>query len=119
MSRRRPWATTLFLLVVLAAGAGFVQFRRTYSCTVGVSATDATLTIRGWGASDLCGRLVARSTRGYYRRDASATGNVLCEYDDDGKHYVVRDQGVMMLIGRGVCAELANDPSSIRRSVGM
>ena len=119
MSRRSSWGAALFVLFVVAAGAGFVEFRRTWSCTVGVSGTDATLTVSGWRSGDLCGRLVEKSTRAYYRRDASPTGSVLCEYDDDGRHYVVRDQGALMLIGRGVCAQLANDPSSLRRSAGM
>jgi hypothetical protein len=118
MSLPRPWGT-LVIVLLLVAGAGWATYRRTYTCTVGVSGTDATLTVRGWRASDLCGRLAEKSPGAYYRRDASPTGNVLCEYDDEGRHYVVRDQGALMLIGRGICAQLANDPASLRRSVGM
>lgn len=119
MARRGSFWAVLLLVLVIAGGAGFVQFQRTWSCTVGVSGTDATLNVRGWRASTLCARLVDKSTRGYYRRDAAPGGSVLCEYDDAGRHYTVRDQGVMMLIGRAVCADLARDPSSLRRSVEM
>ena len=105
-------------VIIVLGAAGYVGYQRTNSCVVGVSGTDATLTVRGWRASSLCDGLVASTTRSYYRRDEAAVGNVLCEYDDEGKHYTVRDQGVVMLVGRAVCAELARDPGAVRRAAG-
>lgn len=107
----------VLLALVVIGGAGFVQYQRTRTCTLGVSGTDATLTVTGWRATAECDAELERSPRLLYRRDAATDASVLCEQDRNGKHYVVRDRGVMMIVGRTLCAGLSENPDGPLRIV--
>ena len=106
---------TIIVIGVLALGAAaYGSHRFLGSCSVGVTGTDATVTVSGWRATAACHDLQAQDSRWVYLREEPLVGDVLCEVRRDHRHYVVRDKGALLLVGRMACAAL-NDSSSWRQ----
>jgi hypothetical protein len=102
------------LLVIgafLGAGLGAYGMREVVSsCAVGVSGTDATVTVHGFRSDTACADLTRGSgATTIYDRQEPPTGRVLCEVNHNRQRYVVRDDGLLMITGRSICAVL-NDP---------
>ena len=95
------------LVVVALGGAAFGTYRAQSNCVLGVQGTRATLTLQGFGAKSRCKRFADRNHDFYVRKQA-AVEPVICEGDKDGLHYAVRDEGLIVLIGRVTCARMSD-----------
>jgi len=86
------------------------------SCTIGVTGTNATLTIQAWDADSACQQLVDRNNAQhpgqYYIFTGETNAPVLCEVDMQGRHYTVRDQGIFDLVGNALCKGLEGQGST-------
>lgn len=75
---------------------------------MGVYGAAANITLSGFNAADSCDWLVATYPRQLYRQQGSPAGVELCAGKTaKGLEYVVRDSGLFMLIGSGLCREIA------------
>lgn len=88
------------LAVVLVKLVGNVQ-----PCTVGITGTNASVTVSGWGAGETCTRFVSNVPGGYLRT-AVPLEPVICELDRGDNHLIIRDSGQLRVIGLGLCASL-------------
>ena len=103
----------LGLLLPLAfAGCGSRE------CYVGVSGTAASITVKGMFPDDTCKALISNparyigevaedSPRQLYSMSERPTQPVVCEYTVDSKHLIVRDDGMLKVVGNIVCSGLA------------
>ncbi len=84
------------------------------SCALGAAGAAASVTLRGWGSAAACQELAAESRGFFYVRatPVPASDVVLCEGERRGVRYVVRDQGLLMLVGRAVCGTIARESAS-------
>lgn len=118
-----PWlpvsiALGVGLVVVLSLGVIVYSgtFQRTLlavepSCTVGVTGTAATFTIEAWSANQDCQTIVSGrpSFLGtfppaqVYLYTSAPTNPEVCEVDVQGRHVIVRDEGVLKLVGNALC----------------
>jgi hypothetical protein len=105
-------ASLLVLLVLLAGGA--YAHERTSSCVVGVTGADATITVKGFRSGSMCTALVDSKKHGFYERETAPDGSVLCEVQNKGRRYVVRDRGTFMLIGRNLCSNIEDELNALR-----
>ena len=103
---------SLLVLLVLIAGGAYAH-ERTSSCVVGVNGADATVTVKGFRSSSMCTALVESKKHGFYERESTPEGRVLCEVQNKGRRYVVRDRGTFMLIGRNLCSSIEDDLNAI------
>lgn len=88
-----------------AAGAG--GYHATSTCIIGVRGTRATVTVEGLGATFRCKDFIPKSGGSdYYIKTERATEPVLCEGDRSGLHYTVRDDGMLVIVGRLLCGDL-------------
>jgi hypothetical protein len=99
--------SVLVLLVLLAGGA--YAHERTSSCIVGVTGADATVTVKGFRSGSSCAALVESKKHGFYERETAPEGSVLCEVQNKGRRYVVRDRGTFMFIGRNLCSSIEDE----------
>ena len=104
---------SLLILLVLIAGGAYAH-ERTSSCVVGVTGADATVTVKGFGSGSACTALVESKKHGYYERESTPDGSVLCEVQHKRRRYVVRDRGTFMLIGRNLCSSIEDDLNALR-----
>lgn len=101
------------LLLILLGAIGWYAKESSSTCMVAVKNAEATMMISGLGSSAECEEIVRRN-RDWYVRQSPPDGGVLCEVQRGRKRYVVRDRGVFMLIGRGMCLSLEKQASSDR-----
>ena len=81
------------------------------SCTVGVTGTAATFTIEGWSANQDCQNIVSGKPSflgtfppaHVYLYTSTPTNPEVCEVDVQGRHVIVRDEGVLKLVGNVLC----------------
>jgi hypothetical protein len=130
--RSFPWtpvAIALGIGLVLALSLGVALYSGTAqrillavqpSCTVGVTGTAATFTIEGWSANQDCQNIVSGKssflgtfppTR-VYLYTGSPTNPEVCEVDVQGRHVIVRDEGVLKLVGNALCQALQQPPKA-------
>src|SRR5260221_7784882 len=92
------------------------------TCTVGITGTAATLTIEGWTANQDCQTIVSGhpsflgtldSSR-VYLYTTGLTNPVVCELDRQGRHLIVRDEGVLKLVGSALCRALQESTSTAK-----
>ncbi len=83
------------------------------SCTLGITGTAANVTLSGFGANLACGKVAQQYSEHVYQVSGSAQGSELCEGDitADGLtlHYLVRDTGMLNLVGNYVCSQLVKN----------
>jgi len=103
---------TLVVLLLLIAGGAYAH-ERTSSCVVGVNGADATVTVKGFRSSSMCTALVESKKHGFYERESTPEGRVLCEVQNKGRRYVVRDRGTFMFIGRNLCSSIEDDLNAL------
>src|SRR5215510_10990478 len=103
---------TLVVLLLLIAGGAYAH-ERTSSCVVGVNGADATLTVKGFRSSSICTALVESKKHGFYERESTPEGRVLCEVQNKGRRYVVRDRGTFMFVGRNLCSSIEDDLNAL------
>lgn len=98
------------MIVVLSGCAGG-------ECYVGVRGTAASITVKGRFPSGTCealiknpvryvGDLAENGGRDLYSMSERPTQPVVCEYVIDGRTFVVRDEGMLKVIGNLLCAGL-------------
>ena len=97
---------------LILSSAGGVAYHSTYaSCIIGVTGTNASVTVRGWGAPAVCRAAIQDGRKWAYARDEIPTEPVLCEIEQHHRRYIVRDAGVFMIVGRSLCADLIRSNS--------
>lgn len=87
-------------------------------CSVGVRGTEASVTVKATFPSDTCEAVIKDPTA--YFGDIADGGNrelylmsekplqpVVCEYNLQGKHFMVRDDGLLKIVGNLLCSGLA------------
>lgn len=75
------------------------------SCTVGVTGTAASVTVRGWTAPAACDSL-QRTSVSTYSYTGLVNAPVVCQYVVQGNRYTVNDEGILKLVGSAICASL-------------
>ncbi len=101
----------LLLTPLVLAGCGGRE------CYVGVRGTAASITVKGMFPSGTCealiknpvkyvGDLAEDEGRDLYSMSERPTQPVVCEYAIEGKTFVVRDEGVLKLVGNILCSSL-------------
>ena len=95
----------LSAIALIGSGAAWKEAGR--SCVLGVMGTEASVTVSGWHAITVCQGVVQREPNTYYLRETPPVESVICEFNGNGRHYVVRDRGLVMIVGRSRCAALA------------
>jgi hypothetical protein len=85
------------------------------TCTVGITGTAATFTIQAWTANEDCHKITGGEASflgspiqrgGVYLGEQDRNEPIICELDDQGRHIIVRDQGIFKIVGNGVCQGL-------------
>ena len=108
---RKPLHMATLLTPLLFAGCGGGE------CYVGVRGTAGSITVKGMFPSGTCDALVANPAK--YVGDLAEEGGkdlysmserpaqpVVCEYPIEGKTFVVRDEGVLKVVGNILCSSL-------------
>ena len=86
-------------------------------CYVGVRGTAASITVKGMFPSGTCealiknpvkyvGDLAEDGGKDLYSMSERPTQPVVCEYPIEGKTFVVRDEGVLKVVGNILCSSL-------------
>ncbi len=83
------------------------------SCTIGITGTAANVTLSGIGADQACSKVVEQySVQTYHMTSGTSQGAEMCEGDiREGQfnlHYLVRDTGMLNLVGNYLCSNLRN-----------
>lgn len=125
IQRRSSKGFLIFLLIllvlVLFAGVAFAVYAPSFDdllvslqphCYVGVTGTAASITVRGWTANSDCDQIVTGSdtslihshTLNFYRLTEPPQQPVICEIDYSGRHLIIRDEGMLKLVGNSLCA---------------
>ena len=87
-------------------------------CYVGVKGTAASVTVKGTFPNDTCKSLIANpgkyvgdiaedSARDMYAMSERPAQPQVCEYTIDGRNFIVRDEGMLKLVGNVLCSGLA------------
>jgi hypothetical protein len=94
------------------------------SCTIGFGGTSATLTIQGWSASDDCNKTIngepnfvivnPQANKQQFYLSSNPTGDIQCEFDDQGRHIIVRDSGSIKLVGLALCDAITKQLSGVQ-----
>jgi hypothetical protein len=87
-------------------------------CYVGVKGTAASVTVKGAFPNDTCKALIANpakyvgdiaedSAKDLYAMSERPTQPQVCEYTIDGRNFIVRDEGMLKVVGNVLCSGLA------------
>jgi hypothetical protein len=95
---------------LLAAGCGSRE------CYVGVRGTAASITVKGMFPGKTCDALIANpvkyvgdlaeDSKDLYAMSERPSQPVVCEYTVDGDAFVVRDEGMLKVVGNILCSGL-------------
>jgi len=75
------------------------------SCAVGISGTSASISVDGIGAGGVCHQILV-GNGGTYEQTQSPSQPVICEETVDGRRFIVRDDGLLKLVGNAICQQL-------------
>ena len=75
-------------------------------CYVGVKGTAATITVSGLAAGMTCDYLVSSSPDRMYRLSQAPREPAVCEQTVKGQRFLVRDTGVLKIVGNVLCSEI-------------
>jgi hypothetical protein len=79
-------------------------------CSIGISGTAASLTVRGWAAGQACREIMTgrgqESGTTWYEKTEQLVPTVICEYTISGRRFIVRDDGALKIAGSAICAYL-------------
>ena len=75
-------------------------------CYVGVKGTAATVTVSGLAAGMTCDAIVSSSNGKMYRLSQAPREPAVCEQTVNGQRFLVRDTGVLKVIGNVLCSEI-------------
>ena len=96
-------------LAMTGCGAG--------ECYVGVKGTAASVTVKGAFPNDTCKALIANpakfvgdiaedNAKDMYAMSERPTQPQVCEYTIDGRAFIVRDEGMLKVVGNVLCSGL-------------
>ncbi|MEO8361360.1 MAG: hypothetical protein ABI672_15115 [Vicinamibacteria bacterium] len=108
---------TLLRAVVLLTPLGLWGCSRG-ECYVGVRGTAASVTVKSAFPADTCKALIASpakfvgdiaqdSANDMYAMSDRPTQPVICEHTIDGRSFIVRDEGMLKVVGNILCSGLA------------
>jgi hypothetical protein len=112
-SSRKVFTRAMALAAALAlSGCGGGE------CYVGVKGTAASVTVKGTFPNDTCKALIANpakyvgdvaedSAKDLYAMSERPTQPQVCEYTIDGRSFIVRDEGMLKVVGNILCSGLA------------
>jgi len=89
------------------------------SCTVGVNATQASVTVRGLDARSWCDSLMRQTVAGYrlaYQGPAESGNPIVCNYTIGGSYFTVHDSGAFKIVGNAICLTLGNTAKQQQRA---
>lgn len=76
-------------------------------CAIGVTGTDATVTVRGWAAAqEACAEVRSRIFWPTSRQEGVLPLPVVCRYRLGDRLITVRDAGALKIAGTALCATL-------------
>lgn len=75
-------------------------------CTIGLTGTGATVTVKGWAARDACAEVKRQTYWPTYQQEGVLPAPVVCRYSRQGRVYTVRDEGALKVAGAALCATL-------------
>ena len=75
------------------------------TCYVGVKGAAASITVTGVAAQPVCDQMGAQSEGTLYRRSTAPAEPVVCEVAAGPARLVVRDQGILKVVGNTLCAK--------------
>jgi len=108
----KHFSKVALIVTSAAAVAGSATYHTAQeSCIIGITGTNASVTVRGWGATRACQGAVREGEAWAYDREEVPTEPVLCEVKQHHRRYIVRDTGALMLVGRGLCYSLVHSDS--------
>lgn len=76
------------------------------NCAVGIVGSSASITVTGLLAGRACRELLRSSSRNIYELSTTPNQPVVCEYQYGRQRYIVRDEGILKLVGNAVCDKL-------------
>lgn len=87
-------------------------------CYVGIRGTEASITVKAMFPDATCDALIANpvkflgdiaedNRRELYQLSERPTQPVMCEYTIEGRRFIVRDDGVLKVVGNVLCTSLA------------
>lgn len=96
----------LFALGSVACGSG--------ECYVGVTGTEASVTVKDMFPDETCQAIIANpakyfgdiaedTSKDLYAMSEAPKQPVVCEYTVEGKHFIVRDDGMLKVVGNILC----------------
>lgn len=117
--------TALMALIAIAIlnGSGYAPWSK---CEIGVTGTAASIEFTGSGAGALCNTYFGQASgpnpnlatqldslqtqlhTSIYQLSSDPTGTELCEGNAQRMHHVVRDSGMLMLVGNVLCRYLGS-----------
>ena len=97
-------------LTFIACGSG--------ECYVGVTGTAASITVKDTFPDETCQAIVANpakyigdiaedSPKEFYSMSEAPQQPVVCEYTIENKHFIVRDEGMLKVVGNILCSGLS------------
>lgn len=100
-------ALTFVLLILSGSIIGCSIFSNIFSssCSVGVVGSDAVIDIKGQGANKACNDLL-KNPNYYFSTVEQPTKPVICVINVNSLTYTVRDEGILKIVGSGICDEL-------------
>ena len=104
----------VFVLVSCLASSGCAG----NECYVGVRGTAASVTVKAMFPTDTCksfaatpakylGDIALESGKDMYEMTDRPTQPVICEHTIDGRRFIVRDDGMLKVVGNLMCSGLA------------
>lgn len=104
------WAGILLVVLAVVAAIAYtnedVGIAIGPSCTIGVTGTAATLTVKGWQSQRLCDTFNLGGNIALYRYSGQVMTPTVCQYRMEGLLFTVNDEGVLKVIGNLLCAAL-------------
>jgi hypothetical protein len=100
---------TLVLLILSGSiiGCGLLSNLLSSSCSVGIVGSDAVIDIKGPGAKRECSVLL-KNTNSYFSTVEQPTKPVICTLYINSLTYTVKDEGILKIVGYGICDDLRN-----------
>jgi hypothetical protein len=98
-------AATVLVVLVVGIGIGVAGWnigQRVFTCTVYSTQSSMQMSVRGLHSRSACDQFVAATTFTTTAPDGPTGAHVVCETDNGGLHYTVRDTG-LGLVGQAAC----------------
>lgn len=101
-------AVIVLVAVVVASGLGVAAWKvgqSVFTCTVYSTQSSMQVSVRGLHSRSACDQFVAAATFTTTAPDGPTGAHVVCETDNDGLHYTVRDTS-LGIVGQAACDSL-------------